>query len=134
MVILEASDGLKALTRAVIDVGRIQQEQGPARERLEALELSRAQWEAEMQGLVLKAEGQYRAAFNAEARERTIKKSNERNADSFSETGDQPETPEDVTVLSDDVAPSEEERLQSMRLVLEANPKAIAVNHKWGRG
>jgi len=110
----------------------IYRDASPATERLEALELSRGLFEADISGLVLKAEGQLRAALNSEARERQLKKSNDKLADPFTEEGDREETPEGVTVLSNDVAASEAERLQAMRLVVETSPKAAAVNRKWG--
>jgi len=45
--------------------------------RVAALELSRVTWEADLEGLVAKAEGQYRAASNAESRAKTHAKAAE---------------------------------------------------------
>jgi len=112
----------------------VQRELGPAIDRLEALELSRAHHEAEMQGLVLKAEGQYRAAFNAEARERTIKKSNERFTDPLDEPGETETPSEGVYILKDDATPGEAEGVPPVRLALApVDGKAAALARKWGR-
>jgi len=42
------------------------------RERLEALELSNAKWQAECEATLMKAEGQFKAARNAEERTKTM--------------------------------------------------------------
>jgi len=49
----------------------------PALDRLEALELSRAQFEADIDGVLMKAESRLKAAANAESRERHLRKKNE---------------------------------------------------------
>lgn len=110
----------------------IQREIGPGLDRLAALELSRHQFEAEMRGVLLRAEGQRKAANNAEARERQLKKSYERNADTFAETVDEAtEAGEGVHVL--DVAGGEAERVSALHLGMAADPKAGAVRAKWSR-
>ena len=43
-------------------------------DRVEALERDRARWEAEVEGLVLKAQGQYKSAASSEQRERQMRK------------------------------------------------------------
>ena len=105
---------------------------GPAVERLEALELSRHQFEAKCEGLLLKAEGKLRAANNAEARERALRRSYEHLIDPLLDPGDQPEAPARNADGKDDAAPSEEERLQAMRLDVAPSNKTLAQRAKFG--
>lgn len=129
----ELAESLRAVAISVDKSVHLQLELGPARDRLESLELSRAQFEAEMAGLVLKAEGKFKAANNAEARERALKKANERLVDGFDLESEDPEPPGD-TVRGNDATPSEEERLQSLRLdVAPIDGKAYAIARKFGR-
>ena len=126
------ADAIRDLTLQLAALGRIYQEQGPAAERLEALELSRHQWEAMCEGLLQKAEGKLRAANNAEARERANKKSYEHLLDPLAEVGDEPEAPGDP-VPGNDAPPSEDARLLALRMAMaSANPKAVAQRAKWG--
>ncbi len=64
----------------------------PSMERLQDLERSRGLWEAEVEGILAKAEGKLKAAANAEARTRTMVKSYENDLDPFGE--DRVEIPE----------------------------------------
>ena len=107
-------------------------EQGPATARLEALELSRLQWEATCEGLLQKAEGKLHAAANAEARERANKRSYAHLLDPLAEDGEEPETAARYPDSSLDAPPSEEERLSAMRLDVAASPKALAQRAKFG--
>jgi len=108
-----------------------QRELGPALDRVSALETERHQFKAEVEGLLLRAEGKLKAASNAEARERQLKKSYERGIDPFPEVGDGEAAIEPNTVLADNAAASEAERLQTMRVDVAPNHKATAVNYKW---
>ena len=126
------ADGLRALTVAVIELSRAQQALGPAQERLEALELSRHQWEAMCEGLLQKAEGKLRAANNAEARERANKKSYEHLLDPLAEVGLEPEAPARDPNSGNDAPPSEEERLHPLPLGVAPSPKALAQRAKFG--
>jgi len=105
---------------------------GPATERLERLETDRHQFEAEVQGLLLKADGKLKAASNAEARERQLKRSYERQFDPLAEDVDEVEAPARDTDISHNVEPSEAERLQAMRLVMETDDNTFAHRAKWG--
>ncbi len=123
---------LQALVVAQLEIVRAQQELGPATDRLNRLELERHQFEAQIEGLLLRAEGKLKAANNAEARERQLKKSYERLVDPFPEDG-QPESPEGVAVLSDDAQTGEAQRLHAMRLdVAPVNSKTLAQRAKFG--
>ena len=60
-------------------------------ERVAALELQRAVFEADMEGLLSKAEGKLKAASNSEARERTMRKQREAVFDDFDEVSQAPQ-------------------------------------------
>ena len=125
---------IEALTLTLSDLVNIQRELGPAADRLDALELSRHHFEAEMQAAVLKAESQYKAAASSEQRERQLKKANERFTDPFSDEGAAPaegHNPTDVAVPAD-VGAGSPEGVPPLRMVLAANNKAHAVKTKWG--
>jgi hypothetical protein len=49
--------------------------------RVDSIELQKAKWEAEVEAVLLKAEGKLSAANNAEARARTMKKNYEKHFD-----------------------------------------------------
>ncbi len=80
---------IRSLTEAVQEVVELMAENGPAIERLEALERSRATWEAEAEGSFLKADSRYKAAAAAEARSRVMEKNASKLADPFAEEGDE---------------------------------------------
>jgi len=126
------ADRLHALTLVVIDLHRAQQEQGPAEERLRLLEQGRHQFEALCEGLLLKAEGKLRAANNAEARERQMRKAYEHLIDPLVEEGERPEAAAGNPDLHYDAAPSEQERLHALRLDVAPNNKAFAQRAKFG--
>ena len=79
--LLEALQGLAVsmaeVAAAVLFFTSQRPPEGDIDGRVTALELSRTKWEADLEGLVAKAEGQYRAAANAEARARTHAKAAE---------------------------------------------------------
>lgn len=108
----EGIEALDCTLRAGVEALR---EAGPAIERLEALELGQARWEAEIEAVLLKAEGKLAAANNSEARTRTMKKSYEKLLDPFDEEGEAGERlppgnaeagrPEEVQYMPMDLAP-----------------------------
>ena len=125
--LIESVEGLAVTLRGVAE---IQREHGPATDRLDALELSRVRWEAECEGLLLKADGKLKAAAAAESRERQLKKSWERR-DPF-ENGDGVEraTEDEPAHLRDFT------RGVQATHVIDAPPqsrKARALLAKWGR-
>ena len=105
---------------------------GPAVERLEALELSRHQFEAKCEGLLLKAEGKLRAANNAEARERVLKKTYEHLVDPFPEESEPAEALARDPSANHDAAPSEAEGLSPVRLDVAPSNKTLAQRAKFG--
>jgi len=105
---------------------------GPATERLDLLEREHHQFQAECEGLLLRAEGKLKAANNAEARERALKKSYVHLLDPLDEVGDEPEAATRDPHSGNDAAASEAERLSAMRLDVAPSPKALAQRAKFG--
>ena len=121
---------LQQLVLIIQKLVQVQEALGPAAERLDALELSRHQFEAEIAGTLLKAEGKLKAANNAEARERQLKRSYERIVDEGvveSEPG--PQGGEIVGPLH--AEPGEVEGVPPLRLDVAPNNKAHALRAKW---
>jgi len=123
-------DVIEGLSLALERFTRVQEEAGPATDRLTVLELSRHQFEAQMEGLFLKADGKLKAANNSEARERQLKKSYEHLLDPLAPDGD--ERTDDDAVLPIDAPERTAEELQSLRVGVAPDSKAHAVNAKWG--
>lgn len=119
---------------AVLEHGvEAQRELGPALDRLDALELSRHHFEAEIEGRLLQADGKLKAAKNAEARERQLKRSYENHLlDPINADGE--EGTEPPAVLPVDAQAGEAERLHSLRLDVAPTGKALAVRAKFGMG
>lgn len=119
---------LQRLNVHVAGLVRVHEQLGPALDRLTALELSRAQFEADMEGIFLKADGKEKAARNAEARTRTMKRHAENLFDPFDP--DSQEEPEAVRERHE--PPGEAEGLQPVHLDMAPDHKAQALNRKWG--
>ena len=113
-------------------ISELQESAGPATNRLDRLERDHHTFQAECEGLLMKAEGKLRAANNAEARERANKRSYEHLLDAFPEDGDGlPPAGSADTVH--DAPPGEEERLSALRLdVAPLNKKTLAQRAKFG--
>jgi len=118
---------LQALTDVLAGLARIQQELGPALDRLNALELSRHHFEAECEGMLLRADGRLKAANSSEQRERQLKKANARHVDPFASDGEEVAEP----VLANDAPAGEAQRLPPVHLGVE-NGKSRALRAKWG--
>ena len=123
-------DAIRALNSTLAEIAGLQRELGPALDRLDTLERTRHQFEAECEGMLLKADGKLKAAAASEARERQIRKANQRLADPLAEAGE--EGAELETVLPDHVARGEAQRVQALPLVLATNDKTHAVRAKFG--
>ena len=121
---------VQQLVLVVQKLAEVQEQLGPGTERLEALELSRARFEAEVAGVLLKADGKLKAANNAEARERQLKKSYERIVDEGALEGEP--APEGGRIVGPlDAEPGEAEGVPPVRLDLAPNNKAYALRAKW---
>lgn len=104
----------------------------PAMDRLEALEHSRATWEAEMEGFLLKADGKLKAANNSEARERTMRKAYEAIADPFDPDSEEGISPEQQHLRLGNAPPSEEEGVYDVPVGVEGEDwKARALRAKF---
>jgi len=123
-------EAITALTSALQELATIQRNLGPALDRLEVLERNRHQFEAECEGMLLKADGKLKAAASAEARERQLRKSAERFADPFPEEGEAGTEP--ATVQPDYAPRSEAPGMPPVHLGLAANSKTAAVRAKFG--
>ena len=127
-------EGIEALTLTLKDLVKIQRELGPALDRLERLERSRNHFEAECEGMLLKADGKLKAANSSEQRERQLKKANEKHSDPFGDESEAPgegQNPTRVAAASDAGAGSPE-GVPPLHMVLATNNKAHAVRTKWG--
>ena len=126
--------GIEALALTLSDLVDIQRELGPAADRLNALELSRHHFEAEMRAAVLRAESQYKATASSEQRERQLKKANERFTDPLSDEGQAPPEGHDPAgvAAASDVGTGSPEGVPPLHMVLATNNKAHAVRTKWG--
>ena len=123
-----AADALERLAAGMSAAQRDRLDTAPVFERLLDLEQSRSMWEAEVEGVLAKAEGKLKAAANSEARERTMQKRHEADLDPFGNDSDEVE---EILPLGD-VAPSEEKGLLGMPLDVAPDYKAIALSRKFG--
>jgi len=97
------------------------------RQQLEGLLLTRATWEAEMEALVMKADGALKGALNAESRSRTMLKHAEKLTDPLDLEGEEGEE-----AIRPDHAPRiEEEGVHDLRLVVAPNDKEKALRYKF---
>jgi hypothetical protein len=128
----ELSEGVRGMVAALESLQAAQAEDielrrssGDMEERVSALELSRALWEADVEAEFKKAESSRQAAMNAESRTRTMKRSYEKYADPFDEDS------EETVVANRDVIPKqyvqngEEEGMQPVHMGVESPKQAI---------
>lgn len=127
-------EAIENLARGVIQLGaglhsliEVQREIGPADERLEELERTRARWEAEMEALQLKADSTFKSASNAESRTRTMVRHAEKLADPFPEDGEE----EPPGVQPTDAERGQEEGLQPVRVAVAPDNKQNALRFKF---
>lgn len=71
------ADAMERLAATQAHGVNVMEESRPALDRLDELERSRSRFEVEIEAVLMKAEGKYQAANNAEARTRTMKKTYE---------------------------------------------------------
>jgi len=121
------ADALERLAAGQTASLQAAKEQAPAVARLDALELDRHQFEAEMEGLLLKAEGKLKAAANAEARERHQREKRDADFDPFPDDRDQVEAFEPGSYAEN----GEEEEVQPVHMGMETNSKATALRYKF---
>lgn len=101
---------------------------GSLADRLDALELSRATWEAEVEAELTRADTRFKSARNAEERARALGKKHETDADLF---GDQGEA-EPPAVPGGNVEISEAQGMQPLHLGMEeVSPKTHRLRYKF---
>jgi len=132
------SDALQGILAALIGMSNRLAEVPPApddglRERVEDLELSRAVWEAEIEGLTLKAENHMKSARAAEERTRTMKRSYE-DPEGNEEIDDRlEELAEQFRLQGADGAGITQGQLPTVREDVETlTPKQRLTQAKWG--
>ena len=126
--LLEAIRGLTNVLKELCDV---QRQLAPTIDRLEALERSRIHFEADVEGMLLKADGKLKAASSAEQRERQLKKANDKLTDPFDPDEEGHPGAAEYS-LREDARAGEAEGVPAVRLALATNNKAQAVRTKWG--
>lgn len=123
-----AVDALERIATGLNGAVRAMNDTEPSSDRLDELERSRALWEADVEGMLQKAEGKLKAANNSEARERTMRKAYEDDIDPFPPDGEEIQE----TFPQSDVPPGFEEEMQPLRLGMEAvSPRQLALRHKY---
>jgi len=123
---------LTAIDLSLTDIIQAQREVGPANDRLDNLERERAQFQAEIEGLLLRADGKLRAANNSEARERQLKKSYEKLVDTVDETGDGQTPARRISDSMDDATAGEAEGMPPVHLDVAPSNKTLAQKAKFG--
>lgn len=123
-----ATDAIERLAAGISAAQRERMDTAPLLERLVFLENGRAMWEAEVEALLMKAEGKLKAAANSEARERTMQRNREADIDPFNLDGDEVEE----TVSLGYAPAGEEEGVPAVRLDVAPTYKEIALRRKFG--
>ncbi len=125
-------DVIATLSSRLTDLIMVMESAGPATSRLDRLEREHHTFQAECEGLLMKAEGKLRAANNAEARERANKRSYEHLLDPLDEDGELLAASARHPDSGNDAPPSEAERVQALRLDVAPSPKQLAQRAKFG--
>lgn len=138
--IREGSEALQALaSQATAAIESLKDAKGDRQtldlieQRLEAIELSMAKWEARMEAELMKAQGKYSAARNAEERERTQRKAYE--ADIVDGPPDSTEEiPQGIEpdLQWGDGEAGPQDGVQPVLDGVEAGPKTAAMRKKFG--
>ena len=122
------ADSLERLASSVTAAASRQQTASALTERIEALERERALWEADVEGLLAKAEGKLKASLNAEARERTMQKRLADDFDPFLAPGEEIE----ATVPEGDAEAGDPEEVLPLHLGVETiTPKEQRLRMKF---
>jgi len=131
--IREVSVALRQVRDSVQAISTERSDSSDVEARVQTLELGRAKWQAEVEALVLQAKGQFRAASNAEARERTMKESYEKQADIGLDDGPEEfEGDGQESIFPIHVPTGQENGLQQVPVGMARTRKASAVNAKYG--
>ena len=131
--IREVSVALRQVRDSVAALSAERSASSDVEARVQSLELERAKWQAEVEALVLQAKGQFRAASNAEARERTMRDSYEKQTDLGLDDGPEEfEGQEQESIFPIHAPASQEDGLHQVPVGMARTRKATAVNAKYG--
>ena len=122
---------LKELAAVMLEDLKERDSAGGALDRIDDLERSRARWEAELEGMILKAEGTLKAANNAESRARTMKRHAENYVDDYEPDRDPEETAQRKLVPGGDAQLGGANRVQPVPVGVEDDPKAHVTRMKF---
>ena len=122
------ADALERLAASVTAAASRHQDGRALTERIEDLERERGLWEADVEGLLAKAEGKLKAAANSEARERKMQRKSADGFDPFLAPGEEIE----ATVSEGHVEVGDPEEVLPVHLGLEAiTPKEQRLRMKF---
>jgi len=125
-------EAVVTLVDVLKDMAVMQLQEGTPLDRIEALELSRHQFEAECAGALLEARGKLKGALSSEARERHMRKQSDKDFGPLVEDGEEA-TEAGSAVQPDDGAAGQGQGLLPLRVDVAASPKAAAITAKWMR-
>jgi len=124
---------VERLSKTLADNLKVLEDGLPIRERVEALELSRATHQAEMEALVLKADSLKKVARNAEERTRTmVAKTNEADGGDSDGEAELLEAVEAYRLQNGDVEAGEAEGVPAVHRAVEVGSKEAAMMAKFG--
>ena len=122
------ADALERLAASVTAAASRQQSTTALTDRIEDLERERGLWEADVEGLLAKAEGKLKASLNAEARERTMQRKSADGFDPFLAPGEEIE----ATVPAGDAEAGDTEEVLPLHLGVETiTPKEQRLRMKF---
>jgi len=132
---------LRQFSRLVEAVERIASQLGGSRaaipgagqddERLRDLELRQSKWEAEVEAVLMKAEGKLQAANNSEARERTMRKSYENLVDPLGLDSEAAAETERVQLQRGNDEAFDEEGVHPMHMDVEEDYRSLGMRAKF---
>jgi hypothetical protein len=126
------ASSLLELRRSIAEALVVKGDGDSISERVATLELGRGLFEADMEGLLAKCEGKLKAANNAEARERTMRKQRENLTDDFDADGTQEIEAQPQLVFPQGNAPhGGAEPVQPVHVGVARNDKTLAARMKW---
>jgi len=123
-----STDALERIAAGFAAAARRLEDTSSLTERIQDLERTRGLWEADVEGLLQKAEGKLKAAANAEARERTMQKAHQNESDPFPDDSEEGE----AAIQESDVEAGYPEEVLPLRVGVETeSKKAYAIRAKF---
>lgn len=122
-----AADAIERVAATLMAAANRHEDTAALTARLDELERERTMWQADVEALLMKAEGKLKAAANAEARERTMQKRAD-DIDPFSDPGEEIQAP----IQESDAALGYPEEVLPLRMdVAPESKKASALRYKF---